>query len=106
MIFNSIKNVITKNTGLLLRMDDIAENMNWELMDKCEILFDNFNLKPLLGVIPANKDPELLKYPRNHSGQSETQSIVSGRATSSTIISGTSKLVLDNRSIAANSVCA
>ena len=66
MIFNSIKNVITKNTGLLLRMDDIAENMNWELMDKCEILFDNFNLKPLLGVIPANKDPELLKYPRNH----------------------------------------
>ena len=66
MIFNSIKNVITKNTGLLLRMDDISENMNWELMDKCENLFDNFNLKPLLGVIPANKDPELLKYPRNN----------------------------------------
>ena len=65
MIFNSIKNVITKNTGLLLRMDDIAENMNWKLMDKCESLFDKFNLKPLIGVIPVNKDPELLKYPNN-----------------------------------------
>ena len=65
MIFNSIKKVIIKNTGLLLRMDDIAENMNWKLMDKCEILFDSYNLKPLLGVIPANKDPELLRFPVN-----------------------------------------
>ena len=65
MLLNSIKNIIKKNTGLLLRMDDISENMNWEFMDKCEILFDNYNLKPLLGVIPANKDPELLKFPKN-----------------------------------------
>ena len=62
MKFNSIKNIVTKNTGLLLRMDDIAENMNWKIMDKCEILFDRYNLKPLVGVIPANKDPELLKH--------------------------------------------
>ena len=46
-------------------MDDIAENMNWKIMDKCEILFDRYNLKPLVGVIPANKDPELLKHPNN-----------------------------------------
>lgn len=65
MLSNSIKNIIKKNTGLLLRMDDISENMNWEFMDKCETLFDNYNLKPLLGVIPANKDPELLKFPKN-----------------------------------------
>ena len=65
MLLNSIKNIIKKNTGLLLRMDDISENMNWEFMDKCEMLFDNYNLKPLLGVIPANKDPELLKFPKN-----------------------------------------
>ena len=46
-------------------MDDIAENMNWQYMDRCELLFDKFKLKPLLGVIPENKDPELLKYPKN-----------------------------------------
>jgi predicted deacetylase len=64
-MFNSIKKTQSKYTGLLIRMDDIAENMNWKFMDKCEILFDKFNIKPLLGVIPENKDPELLKYPKN-----------------------------------------
>tara|TARA_B100000767_G_scaffold111259_1_gene106381 strand:+ start:1453 stop:2217 length:765 start_codon:yes stop_codon:yes gene_type:complete len=64
-MFNSIKKTRSKYTGLLIRMDDIAENMNWKFMDKCELLFDKFNIKPLLGVIPENKDPELLKYPKN-----------------------------------------
>ena len=31
-------------------------------MRRCEILFDKHNIKPLLGVISNNKDPELLKY--------------------------------------------
>jgi|TARA_B100000780_G_C21122273_1_gene454706 predicted deacetylase len=56
---------IKKHTCLLIRLDDIAENMNWNLMDKCELLFDDLEIKPLLGVIPFNKDPELLKYPKN-----------------------------------------
>jgi len=47
-------------TGLIIRLDDIAENMNWDLMNKCEILFDNYNIKPLLGIVPNNKDKELL----------------------------------------------
>ena len=62
---NSIKKIRSKYTGLLIRMDDIAEHMNWAFMDKCELLFDKFNLKPLLGVIPDNKDPDLLKYRKN-----------------------------------------
>ena len=41
-------------------MDDISENMNWDYMDKCEKLFDKYKIKPLLGVIPINRDPELL----------------------------------------------
>ena len=61
----SIKKITSKYTGLLLRMDDISENMNWSLMDKCEKLFDKYKIKPLLGIIPINKDPELLKYPYN-----------------------------------------
>ena len=52
-------------TGLIIRLDDIAENMNWDLMNKCEILFDNYNIKPLLGVVPDNKDKELLTYKKN-----------------------------------------
>ena len=63
-MFNSINKIFSKYTGLLIRMDDICENMNWELMDKCELLFDKYKIKPLLGVIPANKDPELLTYPK------------------------------------------
>ena len=64
-MLNSIKKIASKYTGLLIRMDDISENMNWSLMDKCEILFDKYKIKPLLGIIPNNKDPELLKYPYN-----------------------------------------
>ncbi len=64
-MFNLIKNMKTKYTGLLIRMDDITECMNWEDMDKCEKLFDKYQIKPLLGVIPMNRDPELLKFPKN-----------------------------------------
>ncbi len=58
-----IKNYLSNNTGILIRLDDIAENMNWELMDKCEELFDNYNIKPVVGVIPNNKDIALLSFP-------------------------------------------
>jgi len=59
-MISSIKNYLSENTALLIRMDDIAENMNWSLMKKCEELFDELNIKPLLGVIPKNEDSELL----------------------------------------------
>ena len=64
-MFNSIKKATDKYTRLLIRMDDITECMNWEQMDKCEDLFDKHKIKPLLGIIPINKDPELLKFPKN-----------------------------------------
>ena len=43
-------------------MDDIAENMNWAAMNQCESLFDSLNIRPLLGVIPNNKDKNFDKY--------------------------------------------
>ena len=64
-MFNSIKKIVSKYTGLLIRMDDICENMNWDLMDRCELLFDKYNIRPLLGVIPINQDPELIKNKKN-----------------------------------------
>ena len=61
-MINSIRKFISHNTGMLIRLDDIAENMNWALMDKCEKLFDIYKIKPLLGVVPNNKDKELLSH--------------------------------------------
>ena len=63
-MLSKIKNYITDNTGILIRLDDIAENMNWDLMEKATNLFDEFGVKPVLGVIPNNEDPELLSYPK------------------------------------------
>ena len=65
-MISKIKNIYTKYTGLLIRMDDISENMNWNYMDKCEDFFDKYKIKPLLGVIPLNRDPALLKFPKNN----------------------------------------
>ena len=55
---------LDNNAGMLIRFDDIAPNMNWEIMDKCEKLLNKYNIKPVVGVIPNNKDLELLNYPR------------------------------------------
>ncbi len=57
-------NLFTNYTGLLIRFDDITQNMNWTLMKKCEDIFTKYNIKPLVGVIPNNKDSEFLKYER------------------------------------------
>ena len=65
-MFSEIKNYITDNTGILIRIDDIAENMNWDLMEKSELLFEKYGIKPVLGVIPENKDNELLTYPKKN----------------------------------------
>ena len=54
---------LNHNTGIVIRFDDIAPNMNWTMMEKCEELFDMYNIKPVLGVIPNNQDKELMNYP-------------------------------------------
>jgi predicted deacetylase len=56
-------NLINNNTGLLIRFDDVAPNMNWEFMNKCEKLFLKYEIKPVLGVIPNNEDDQLLSFP-------------------------------------------
>ena len=65
-MIEKFKDYISNNTGFLIRLDDIAENMNWELMNEVEVLFDKFGVKPVLGIIPNNKDPELLSYPKKN----------------------------------------
>ena len=38
-------------------------------MDRCEKLLNKFNIKPVLGIIPNNKDQELLSYPKENFGK-------------------------------------
>ena len=66
MTLSKIKSYITENTKILIRLDDIAENMNWDLMKKSELLFEKYGIKPVLGVIPNNKDNKLLSYPKKN----------------------------------------
>ena len=49
----------------LLRIDDIAPNMNWEMFERVKELFFEYNIKPIIGIIPNNKDPELRKFPKH-----------------------------------------
>ena len=65
-MLSKIKNYISENTKVLIRLDDIAENMNWSLMKKSELLFEKYGIKPVLGVIPNNKDNKLLSYPKKN----------------------------------------
>ena len=62
-MYDRFSKIMKYNTGILIRFDDVAPNMNWAMMEKCEVLLNKFNIKPVLGVIPNNQDSELMKYP-------------------------------------------
>ena len=47
------------------RLDDVAPNMNWDNFNRLILIFNKYNVKPLLAVIPDNQDTELLKHPLN-----------------------------------------
>ena len=65
-MLSKIKNYIADNTGILIRIDDVAENMNWDLMEKSELLFEKYDIKPVLGVVPNSKDSEFLNFPKRN----------------------------------------
>ena len=46
----------------ILRLDDAAPTMNKEKWDKIEKILDKYNIKPIVGIIPDNKDLEF-NYP-------------------------------------------
>jgi predicted deacetylase len=49
----------------VIRLDDIAPNMNWDEYFRARRIFDMYGIKPLLGVIPDNQDPSLRRFPTN-----------------------------------------
>ena len=47
----------------ILRLDDIAPNMNWAAFERIVQAAGEHGVQPLIGVIPDNRDPELIGYP-------------------------------------------
>ena len=43
----------------LIRLDDACPTMDKMKWDRIEEILDKFNIKPLVGIIPANNDSEL-----------------------------------------------
>lgn len=48
----------------LIRMDDICPTMNWTIWEQIEALLDTHSIKPILAVIPDNRDPQLMVAPQ------------------------------------------
>jgi hypothetical protein len=47
----------------LLRFDDMCPTMNWPLWNELEALLIEAEVKPILAVIPDNRDPKLMVHP-------------------------------------------
>lgn len=44
---------------ITVRMDDITPDMDWESFNAFTKLFDTYGIRPLLGIVPDNRDPKL-----------------------------------------------
>lgn len=50
---------------LLIRLDDITPDMDWEKFERLEALFEQYQIHPIIGVVPDNKDETLhIQEPR------------------------------------------
>ena len=50
---------------ILIRFDDICPTMDYKQWNKAVEVLDKYHIKPLIGVIPDCKDPELsIESPR------------------------------------------
>lgn len=53
--------------SILIRFDDICPTMDWEQWKRAESMLEEYNIKPLLGIIPDSVDPELeIDKPKNN----------------------------------------
>lgn len=47
----------------LIRFDDICPTMDWAIWDRVEKILLNYGVKPILAVVPDNRDPSLVSQP-------------------------------------------
>src|SRR5437763_10368509 len=52
-----------RNTQFLLRFDDICPTMRWDVWSEIEASLMDFGIKPILAVVPDNRDPVLQVAP-------------------------------------------
>ena len=48
---------------ITIRMDDITPDMDFEKFTRFKTILDKHGIKPLIGVVPDNKDKKLQKNP-------------------------------------------
>lgn len=48
---------------IAVRLDDITPDMDWEKFRQLEKILDENSIAPLLGIVPDNQDPNLVKNP-------------------------------------------
>ena len=48
-----------KKEQYMIRLDDITPDMNWENFNRIRAIFEQYQICPLLGVVPDNKDEDL-----------------------------------------------
>lgn len=46
---------------IAVRLDDITPDMDWERFNKFKSLLDKYQVKPLMGVVPDNRDENLIE---------------------------------------------
>lgn len=51
---------MNKNLRIAIRIDDICPTMNWENFNRIIKILEKYNVNPLLGVVPNNKDRDLV----------------------------------------------
>lgn len=59
----SVDSHIDRPLAYLVRFDDICPTMNWDRWDAVERLLVKFDIKPILSVVPDNRDPNLACAP-------------------------------------------
>tara|TARA_B100000780_G_scaffold278906_1_gene254292 strand:- start:33 stop:782 length:750 start_codon:yes stop_codon:yes gene_type:complete len=63
-----------KNATYLVRFDDICPTMNWESWDKVEKVLVSEGIKPMLAVVPDNRDQNLVAGQENEHFWSKVRS--------------------------------
>lgn len=52
---------MSQKTECMIRLDDITPDMNWERFYRAKEILDKYNICPLIGVVPDNRDETLHK---------------------------------------------
>tara|TARA_A100001388_G_C28659017_1_gene445818 strand:- start:61 stop:867 length:807 start_codon:yes stop_codon:yes gene_type:complete len=64
-LINRLSKIIKGSSKYIIRLDDACETMQRESWERIEIILEKRNIKPIIAVIPNNKDLELKLSEKN-----------------------------------------